>query len=126
MSYKHCRPFHPQRACTYVRTYLVFLVFLLLPVHQPPGVGAEDTSEVIQKIVDLPEAAEPSSSTPVSQDLFMDEEDLIIDFPQKLPAGVRVDDKGNMYANNTLLFTKNVRVTASAGVLYDDVRVYTQ
>ena len=70
--------------------------------------GAEDASEEIQKIVDLPEVAEPSTSAPVSQDVFMDEEDLVIDFPKKLPAGVRVDDKGNVYANNTLLFTKNV------------------
>ena len=87
------------------------LSVFLPPVHQPVGVGAADDQEAIEKIVDLPEAVEPSTSAPGSEEVLIDEEDPVIDFPQKLPAGVRVDDKGNVFANNTLLFTKNVSIS---------------
>lgn len=93
---------------------LAFSVCLLPPVHQPAGVGAPDSSDVVEKIVDLPEAVEPSTSAPANPNMFLEEEEPSIDFPKKLPAGVRVDDKGNVFANNTLLFTKSVSVSARA------------
>ena len=83
-------------------------------MHQPAGVGEPDSSEVVEKIVDLPEVVEPSTSAPVNPNTFLDEEEPSIDFPKQLPAGVRVDDKGNVFANNTLLFTKSVSVSARA------------
>ena len=82
-------------------------------VPQPAEVGLaamdlEEPSEAVEKIVDLPRAVEPSTDDTDKQEVLVDEEDLAIDFPQRLPAGVRVDSKGNVFANNTLLFTKNV------------------
>ena len=61
------------------------------------------------KIKDLPVAVNPSEQKPHKvYHTFVIERNVVINFPDQLPAGVKVDKEGNVYVNETLIFRKDV------------------
>lgn len=94
---------------------------------------SSSSSSSLPKIKDLPMAINPSDQQKESgndDNTFVIDDNVMIDFPEQLPAGMKVDKNGDVYMNGSLLFRKdmmgylNVDIwTEVEGILVDDLRL---